>query len=225
MNDNRSQFREARNAFTLIELLIVVAIIAILAAIAVPNFLEAQTRSKVARCRNDMRTLATAIEAYAVDSGKYPLDQSETFYFGYTSPDRENLREANRRLTTPISYITSVPNDPYLLYEDLGHTFRVYRWFVLRNPRFPNATTHPDDSRGFYDRAYGLGFKFYIRTIGPSVQFNYPGGGNVYLSDVVADPSFPLYIYDATNGTKSFGYIFRSNKGELDGSQVGRKNL
>ena len=51
-------------AFTLIELLIVVAIIAILAAIAVPNFLEAQTRSKVSRTKADMRTCATALEAY-----------------------------------------------------------------------------------------------------------------------------------------------------------------
>jgi prepilin-type N-terminal cleavage/methylation domain-containing protein len=51
----------ANKAYTLIELLIVVAIIAILAAIAVPNFLEAQVRSKVARVKADMRTLATAI--------------------------------------------------------------------------------------------------------------------------------------------------------------------
>jgi type II secretory pathway pseudopilin PulG len=49
-------------------LLIVVAIIAILAAIAVPNFLEAQTRAKVSRTHADMRSLATALEAYAVDN-------------------------------------------------------------------------------------------------------------------------------------------------------------
>ena len=58
--------REAR-AFTLIELLIVVAIIAILAAIAVPNFLEAQVRAKVSRVKSDMRSLATAIETYRID--------------------------------------------------------------------------------------------------------------------------------------------------------------
>ena len=58
--------------FTLIELLIVVAIIAILAAIAVPNFLEAQTRAKVARCKTDMRTVVTALESYHIDNNKYP---------------------------------------------------------------------------------------------------------------------------------------------------------
>ena len=62
-----------QNAFTLIELLIVVAIIAILAAIAVPNFLEAQTRAKVARVRSDQRTLATALETYNLDNNGYPV--------------------------------------------------------------------------------------------------------------------------------------------------------
>lgn len=61
-----------KKGFTLIELLIVVAIIAILAAIAVPNFLEAQVRSKVSRAKSDQRSLATAIEAYFVDNNLYP---------------------------------------------------------------------------------------------------------------------------------------------------------
>ena len=62
-----------KKGFTLIELLIVVAIIAILAAIAVPNFLEAQVRSKVSRAKSDMRSYATGIESYYVDNNSYPV--------------------------------------------------------------------------------------------------------------------------------------------------------
>jgi len=92
--------------FTLIELLIVVAIIAILALIAVPNFLEAQTRAKVARIENDLRNLAIALEAYCVDWNDYP-DKSD-----------ESLLAAHRRggllrLTTPVAYLTTVPLDPF----------------------------------------------------------------------------------------------------------------
>src|SRR6056300_980877 len=68
----RRRSRQLNRAFTLIELLIVVLIIAILAAIAVPNFLEFQTRAKVSRVKSDHRSLATAIEAYYVDNNQYP---------------------------------------------------------------------------------------------------------------------------------------------------------
>ena len=59
-------------AFTLIELLIVVAIIGILAAIAVPNFLNAQIRAKIARVEADLKAMATAIEMYRMDNNAYP---------------------------------------------------------------------------------------------------------------------------------------------------------
>jgi general secretion pathway protein G len=58
--------------FTLIELLIVVAIIGIIAAIAIPNLLNAINRGRQKRSMADIRTIGTAIEAYAVDMAFYP---------------------------------------------------------------------------------------------------------------------------------------------------------
>jgi type II secretion system protein G len=64
--------RQSRNGFTLIELLIVIAIIGILAAIAIPNLLNAVQRGRQKRTLGDMRSLATAVEAYHVDVGMFP---------------------------------------------------------------------------------------------------------------------------------------------------------
>jgi prepilin-type N-terminal cleavage/methylation domain-containing protein len=116
-----------KKGFTLIELLIVVAIIGILAAIAVPNFLNAQIRAKVARCYSDMKSLSTSIKTLNLDTNHLPID-------GWDDDRDEGRRilkevfngvgdfpEANRKtshylavLTSPISYMSSVPIDPFI---------------------------------------------------------------------------------------------------------------
>jgi prepilin-type N-terminal cleavage/methylation domain-containing protein len=57
-------------AFTLVEIMIVVAIIALLAAIAVPGFLRARKRSQASRILNDLRMIDSAVDQYAIETNK-----------------------------------------------------------------------------------------------------------------------------------------------------------
>ena len=208
-----------RTGFTLIELLIVVAIIAILAAIAVPNFLEAQTRSKVSRARTDMRSIATALEAYAVDNNTYPLmrgpvigtvgtiDQFPLDVTGWGDPRANAWRVIPIPLTTPISFITSgnmpdpfkqgttddrAPNRPYNSPNaaDLGFTYHnIFEYVQWGASGFGPADL--DD--------YGYWRMF---SLGPDRIYNSLGTGDPTLG----------WIYDSTNGTMSSGNILRTQK-------------
>ncbi len=59
-----------RGGFTLVEIMIVVAIIALLAAIAVPNFLRARKRSQATRILEDLRLIDSAVDQYAIENNK-----------------------------------------------------------------------------------------------------------------------------------------------------------
>ncbi|MBD3267656.1 prepilin-type N-terminal cleavage/methylation domain-containing protein, partial [bacterium] len=92
-----------KQAFTLIELLIVVAIIGILAAIAVPNFLNARVRANLARVQSDQRAVSVALESYKVDNNNFPYPKSNKRYVG-----------AIYELTTPVPYLGSLAlQDPF----------------------------------------------------------------------------------------------------------------
>ncbi len=64
-----------RRAFTLLEIMIVLTIIALLAAIAIPNLLRAKMSANDALAKSTLRSLSTASETYATSNGgSYPLD-------------------------------------------------------------------------------------------------------------------------------------------------------
>ena len=65
-----SKINKRRGGFTLVEIMIVVAIIALLAAIAVPGFLRARKRAKASRVLNDLRLIDSAVDQYAIETNK-----------------------------------------------------------------------------------------------------------------------------------------------------------
>ena len=194
-----------KRAFTLIELLIVVAIIAILAAIAVPNFLEAQTRSKVSRVASEFRSLSLALEAYRIDTNGYPASYREKVI-----PINSTLSHMDRRLvTTPIAYITDFPLDVFHSGKGAGvqaitGTTRQYCIYTTRYdgeaPASYAETAYPRNA-------------FYAWTEGPDQELNSLAWET--LKRVIANEAKGFDAnprggirYDPTNGTVSVGDIY-----------------
>ena len=179
-----------RNGFTLIELLIVVAIIAILAAIAVPNFLEAQVRSKISRCKADMRSVELALESYRIDTNTYvPTGKGQM------------------RLSTPIGYLSTLPDDPFqpINKGDSGYnSYKTWygedkRWYIYHGP--------PTYSNNNVANKYSI--RWCLTGLGPDRGWY----DNAFpRNTALANDYWP---YDPSNGTVSRGNIERVGPGNI----------
>lgn len=206
-----------KKGFTLIELLIVVAIIAILAAIAVPNFLEAQTRAKVSRVKSDQRTLLTGFESYKVDTNKYPVCPVISGLSGINAPDVVRMKVSLASdgsqifdgywptyVTTPVAYLTSLPKDP----------FPTKIWDTTGLAGGPGTLNNGGAVRNYFVWIFtggrdGLGLTavrqqiyYTITSPGPdhSMELGFEWGSNGMAADAT---------YDPTNGTISRGNVLR----------------
>lgn len=198
------------SGFTLVELLVVVAIIAILAAIAVPNFLEAQTRAKISRVRADLRTFATALESYHTDNDAYP-------------PSGDFLAASDLKLlSTPVAYLaTAAYPDPYAEIETelppgkLPNPLASYIYVDYAPGSAYFAFNPPHCMRDTY-RGWS------VSSPGPD-QF---GDGAWELNELNCGmfpegvPILSARLYDPTNGTISRGDLIKTGSDLPDAIKV-----
>jgi prepilin-type N-terminal cleavage/methylation domain-containing protein len=182
--------------FTLIELLIVVAIIGILAAIAVPNFLEAQVRAKVARARADERTLATALEVYYLDQNAY---MPYGYWGNHGDPDYMIA------LSTPVAYITSALSmeDPFYDPEIEGESIYDYYGYYASTPEPSGEVNQPWQEIVANLQYFGVPGEHNYRYC-----FTSAGPNRILEIDDYKGLFYPIF-YDASNGTISIGDILR----------------
>lgn len=206
----------ARYAFTLIELLIVVAIIGILAAIALPNFLCARIKAKVARVHSDRRAIFTAVESFRIDNGKYPV---RIWSIPNVCVDRTDLAcacFADMRdgepvyLDTPIAYVSTYPSDP----------FRSAKFTEDSSP-IPDPASRGLRQDGYQFGSNGTGY-YIITSYGPDVADG--AGGREELHEqfytgaistrreaafMSARHTLEQLTYALSNGCQSRGDVFR----------------
>jgi prepilin-type N-terminal cleavage/methylation domain-containing protein len=214
--------------FTLIELLIVIAIILILIAIALPNFLEAQIRAKVANSASEMRSLEIAITSYSLDHRRHMGD-------GFEVGGGEGDLHVYSQLTTPHAYLTAIPIDEFLpadrAVDDVGAGTgvrdprnNVYRFYAARWRCQASFNTVPNPvalakesctvtpaARGLislvppFDPVVAFAGSWIVVSAGPDQSHGY--GEWIMHKDLLRGGN--PRVYSPTNGTVSYGDIAR----------------
>ena len=114
--------------FTLVEIMIVVAIIALLAAIAVPGFLRARKRSQASRILNDLRMIDAAVDQYAIETNRSTGNTvNTTDWTNYLKKGTSLYNTGSSLLGSAygaqtVDTIPQVPTNDYNVLSDVANT-------------------------------------------------------------------------------------------------------
>lgn len=107
--------RRSKRGFTLVELLVVVVVLAVLAAIVLPKFMDSGSRSKESAQKSDLKIIRNAVQLFYTDTGYYPSTLTDlTRDDGTTAKIWNGTAEASLTTTTDYHgpYLQEVPDDP-----------------------------------------------------------------------------------------------------------------
>jgi len=177
-----------RKGLTLFEFLVVIAVIGVLAAIAIPHILQAQIRSRVARVQNEQQLVGSALELYRSDYNAYP-----PYYVApaIIFPRIQRLVP----LTTPVDYLPEVPEDVFNRIDIGGNKVLIYAERRSYQEAQADLPLQQSVYNSFFDGQL-VSALWILRSRGPSGRLLMP-------------PFDVSKLYDPTNGTVSVGNIVR----------------
>ena len=123
-----NKLNNRRGGFTLVEIMIVVAIIALLAAIAVPGFLRARKRSQASRILNDLRMIDSAVDQYAIETNRTTGNTVNTAdWTNYLKKGSALYNSGKSILNSPygvqtVDTVPTVPATDYTVLSDVAGT-------------------------------------------------------------------------------------------------------
>ena len=167
-----------RKGFTLIELMIVIAIIIILAAIAIPNYLRMTERARRSRVAGDFTSIATALEAYSVDWGHYPLTaDAAAEQFG-----RDHVETQIHNEIIGVGGVLNVSGNTTLTGEDGGIEYiKSGTLGAMYNPFIPTAAAANDAQLDYWYATNGTTGTHWALAV------QYDAATVLYRSDMTTD--------------------------------------